>query len=384
MPIFLRDVDPKCKLPITSFAERRILPLTDKADNVAFMQKRTANWLIRVYPSAYRVDSSNMDPLPIWKCGAHQVALNAQTNDLPVQLNQALFERSGGCGFVLKPREMREHPLKWPPRRTQIFRASLQILSLHHLPANRERRPKLSPGMEYEAEMLTSEEHPPVPGEVSSPKITVELHPIGGFCCVSRMLPADDDTARQASTEPVEGNGFNPQFGHTFHCLAAEPRETVLRIAVWDRGVMVAYETAVLDTLRSGYRSIQLRDGLGCKIDLCFLALHIDLGIEQNLYAPKHELNARITTQQRTIERQRAELAQLHDQLAAHDLTPVVARSLEVEEGDRAMDDTCESCSTRSDTPFTPSTGAGKAAKGRWQMSINLMRAAAAKKSSST
>ena len=39
-----------------------------------------------------------------------QVALNLQTNDTPTQLHHALFALGGGCGYVLKPREMRAEP----------------------------------------------------------------------------------------------------------------------------------------------------------------------------------------------------------------------------------------------------------------------------------
>ena len=35
------------------------------------------------------------------------VALNYQTNDLPMQVNTALFRLNGGCGYVLKPAWMR-------------------------------------------------------------------------------------------------------------------------------------------------------------------------------------------------------------------------------------------------------------------------------------
>ena len=35
------------------------------------------------------------------------VALNFQTNDLPMQLNRALFSLNGNCGYVLKPLWMR-------------------------------------------------------------------------------------------------------------------------------------------------------------------------------------------------------------------------------------------------------------------------------------
>ena len=42
--------------------------------------------------------------------GVQQVALNLQTNDTPTQLHHALFALGGGCGYVLKPREMRAEP----------------------------------------------------------------------------------------------------------------------------------------------------------------------------------------------------------------------------------------------------------------------------------
>jgi hypothetical protein len=206
----------------------------------------------------------------------------------------------------------------------------VQLLSLHQLPANQERRPCVTQGLEYE-QHLTGSEHPPVCGAVSSPKITLELHTIGGFCCVSHVLPADDGVTRSASTEQVDGNGFNARFGGTFHCLAAEPNETILHLAVWDRGEMVAYETAVLGTLRSGYRSLQLRDMLGTKIELCFVAVHVDLGTEPHLYAAKRELNDRIVQQQRTIEEQREELRELRALLPTRGEEAEVAAALSVE-----------------------------------------------------
>lgn len=57
------------------------------------MQSRTRTRLVRVYPDKFRIDSGNMDPLPLWCSGAQHVCLNLQTNDLPAQLNQALFEQ---------------------------------------------------------------------------------------------------------------------------------------------------------------------------------------------------------------------------------------------------------------------------------------------------
>ena len=46
------------------------------------------------------------EPTAMWAAGIQMVAFNFQTNDLPMQLNLALFRLNGGCGYVLKPVEM--------------------------------------------------------------------------------------------------------------------------------------------------------------------------------------------------------------------------------------------------------------------------------------
>uniref|UniRef100_A0A672JCE2 Phosphoinositide phospholipase C n=1 Tax=Salarias fasciatus TaxID=181472 RepID=A0A672JCE2_SALFA len=65
--------------------------------------QHTASQLLRTYPAATRIDSTNPNPLLFWLHGIQLVALNYQTDDLPMQLNTALFEANGGCGYVLKP-----------------------------------------------------------------------------------------------------------------------------------------------------------------------------------------------------------------------------------------------------------------------------------------
>lgn len=59
----------------------------------------------RIYPHGLRVRSGNMDPLDHWRAGAQVVALNWQTYDRGMQLNEALFV--GSPGWVLKPPELR-------------------------------------------------------------------------------------------------------------------------------------------------------------------------------------------------------------------------------------------------------------------------------------
>ncbi|KAJ6629870.1 PLC-like phosphodiesterase [Mycena sp. CBHHK59/15] len=61
--------------------------------------------LRRVFPKGTRVRSSNMDPLPFWRTGAHVTALNWQRYDSGMQLNEGLFV--GSPGWVLKPAYLR-------------------------------------------------------------------------------------------------------------------------------------------------------------------------------------------------------------------------------------------------------------------------------------
>ncbi|SCV49121.1 uncharacterized protein FFB14_10721 [Fusarium fujikuroi] len=56
--------------------------------------------LVRVYPKLNRVDSSNFDPLQCWRHGVQMAALNCQTDDFYMSLNQAMFH--GSSGYVLK------------------------------------------------------------------------------------------------------------------------------------------------------------------------------------------------------------------------------------------------------------------------------------------
>lgn len=56
--------------------------------------------LVRVYPDPNRVDSSNFDPLQCWRHGVQMAALNCQTDDFYMSLNQAMFH--GSSGYVLK------------------------------------------------------------------------------------------------------------------------------------------------------------------------------------------------------------------------------------------------------------------------------------------
>ncbi|KAE8734863.1 Phosphoinositide phospholipase C 4 [Hibiscus syriacus] len=59
--------------------------------------------ILRVYPKATRVNSSNYNPLIGWMHGVQMVALNMQGYGKPLWLMHGMFRSNGGCGYVKKP-----------------------------------------------------------------------------------------------------------------------------------------------------------------------------------------------------------------------------------------------------------------------------------------
>jgi phosphatidylinositol phospholipase C, delta len=65
------------------------------------MFEHNRNYLTRIYPRGTRIRSSNYDPLFHWTLGSQIVALNWQSLDHGMMLNEGMF--AGYQGFVLKP-----------------------------------------------------------------------------------------------------------------------------------------------------------------------------------------------------------------------------------------------------------------------------------------
>ncbi|EOD27058.1 hypothetical protein EMIHUDRAFT_204945 [Emiliania huxleyi CCMP1516] len=145
-----------------------------------------------------------------------------------------------------------------------------------------------------------------------------ELYAIGGFCAVSREPQPQPEAqgVTRLTTAVAEGNGLNPTFDETFHCLAAEPHQTILRVVVEDEGRLVAYETAVLGSLRCGYRCLHLRSPSGTRIDSCCLLLHISVSTEPNTFGTADELRSMVQSQRSLISQQSRDIHQLSEELS--------------------------------------------------------------------
>src|ERR1700690_3510648 len=91
---------------MVSFVESKSKTFAEEqySDYVRFTTKHLA----RIYPAGDRFGSSNFYPVVHWNAGAQMVALNYQTHEQPMMLNEAMFELNGGCGYVLKPEYLRK------------------------------------------------------------------------------------------------------------------------------------------------------------------------------------------------------------------------------------------------------------------------------------
>uniref|UniRef100_A0A671KKE7 Phosphoinositide phospholipase C n=1 Tax=Sinocyclocheilus anshuiensis TaxID=1608454 RepID=A0A671KKE7_9TELE len=190
--------------------------------------------LSRIYPSPYRVDSSNFNPQPFWSTGCHLVALNYQTEGRVLQLNRAKFYCNGNCGYILKPSCMCEgsfNPVAEDPLPGRLKKQLvLKIISGQQLP-----KPKDS--------MLGDR------GEIIDPFVEVEI--IG--------LPVD---CGKEQTRVVDDNGFNPMWEETLVFTLHMPEIALIRFLVWDHDPIgqdfIGQRTIAFNSMIPGYRHVYL------------------------------------------------------------------------------------------------------------------------------
>ncbi|KAI5102504.1 1-phosphatidylinositol 4,5-bisphosphate phosphodiesterase beta-4 [Silurus meridionalis] len=183
----------------------------------------------RIYPKGGRVDSSNYMPQIFWNAGCQMVALNFQTPDLAMQLNQGKFEYNGSCGYLLKPDFMRRPDRTFDPfSETPVdgviaATCSVQVIS----------------------------------GQFLSDK------KIGTYVEVDMYGLPTDTIRKEFRTRMVLNNGLNPVYNEepfVFRKVIL-PDLAVLRIAVYDdNNKLIGQRILPLDGLQAGYRHISLRN----------------------------------------------------------------------------------------------------------------------------
>ncbi|XP_061491487.1 1-phosphatidylinositol 4,5-bisphosphate phosphodiesterase epsilon-1 isoform X2 [Rhineura floridana] len=192
--------------------------------------QHTTCQLLRTYPAATRIDSSNPHPLLFWLHGVQLVALNYQTDDLPLHLNAAMFEANGGCGYVLKP------PVLWD-KNCSMYQ--------HFCPLERD-----LDNMEPAIYSLTivSGQNVCLSNSTGSPCIEVDV--LG--------MPLDSCHFR---TKPIHRNTLNPMWNEQFLFRIHFEDLVFLRFAVVENNssAVMAQRIIPLKALKRGYRHLQLR-----------------------------------------------------------------------------------------------------------------------------
>ena len=254
----------------------RFNALCQDPDTKVILEKHNMRHLMRVYPSGFRVQSSNPDPLLFWRRGTQMVALNWQTYDLPMQLNEAMFAAGADrLGYVLKPRELRE-PSSMKDEESEpsihglgklqkkLIRFSVDIVSGQQLPRPRGLAPDETIDPYVEIELFSAED-----------KAKGVVRGTGGKDASHRNGMSGIGFPHRRRTHVVHANGFNPVFDEDFK-LSLEtkyPSLVFVRWTVWGsqdgrnyngpNADPLATFTAKLSSLEQGYRHIPLYDHNG-------------------------------------------------------------------------------------------------------------------------
>ncbi|XP_074152018.1 1-phosphatidylinositol 4,5-bisphosphate phosphodiesterase epsilon-1 isoform X3 [Sminthopsis crassicaudata] len=193
--------------------------------------QHTACQLLRTYPAATRIDSSNPNPLLFWLHGIQLVALNYQTDDLPLHLNAAMFEANGGCGYVLKP------PVLWDKNCAMYQQFS---------PLERDME-NMEPAL-YSLTIVSGQNVCPS-NSTGSPCIEIDV--LG--------MPLDSCHFR---TKPIHRNTLNPMWNEQFLFRVHFEDLVFLRFAVVENNssAVTAQRIIPLKALKRGYRHLQLRN----------------------------------------------------------------------------------------------------------------------------
>uniref|UniRef100_A0A665X2P9 Phosphoinositide phospholipase C n=1 Tax=Echeneis naucrates TaxID=173247 RepID=A0A665X2P9_ECHNA len=226
------EAQANCSWQVSSLSETKAHQVMQQKGTsfIHFNQRQ----LSRIYPSSYRVDSSNFNPQPFWNTGCQLVALNYQSEGRVLQLNRAKFYSNGNCGYILKPASMCDsafNPNLEDPLPGQIRKQlMLKIISGQQLP-----KPKDS--------MLGDR------GEIIDPFVEVEIIGLPVDCC-------------KEQTRVVDDNGFNPMWEETLVFTIHMPEITLVRFLVWDHDPIgqdyIGQRTIAFNSMMPGYRHVYL------------------------------------------------------------------------------------------------------------------------------
>ncbi|XP_038156178.1 inactive phospholipase C-like protein 2 [Cyprinodon tularosa] len=236
---------------LCSFHESLALRLA--GDSPGDFVNHNKHFLSRVYPKPMRIDSSNMNPQDLWKCGCQIVSMNFQTAGLMMDLNTAWFRQNGSCGYVLRPAIMRQEVSYFSAdTKDTVPGVTPQLLHVKVISGQNLPKPKGSGAK----------------GDVVDPYVYVEIHGIPADCTERR-------------TRTVTQNGDNPVFDESFEFQINLPELAMVRFVVLDDDFIgdefIGQYTIPLECLQPGYRHVPLQSLTGEDLPHAKLFVHVAL-----------------------------------------------------------------------------------------------------------
>ncbi|KAG6117234.1 hypothetical protein E4U14_007993 [Claviceps sp. LM454 group G7] len=255
---------------IFSISEKRILELYQKHERDVFLHNK--NYFMRAYPDKMRVTSTNLDPSLFWRRGVQMAAMNWQTMDTGMMLNEGMF--AGEKGWVLKPPGYQSSD-KCAESHEEAAPGS--TLDLHI---------SVLAGSNIPTESDDYHEYPRS-GSAIRPYVKVELH-------VERPETATGKEADENTYKKMTGAGKtnNPRFPESKRDFSftgipkVVPELSFIRFRIGDDSristSILAWACIRLDRLRQGYRFVRLMNMSGSPIHRGGLFVKIEKKLYEN------------------------------------------------------------------------------------------------------
>ncbi|CEI62473.1 hypothetical protein FVEN_g5015 [Fusarium venenatum] len=249
--------EPEATMPnhIFSLSEDAAFAIQRRLPKALFSHNR--RYLMRTYPHGMRFDSSNYDPVAFWRAGVQVVALNWQSWDLGMILNEGMF--MGSDGYVLKPQGYCHDGLSNDddvsiPSKT-LERLAITVVAAQNLPLLKSTDdpakfiPYVKIGFHTEPNAFSA-----MTDEDQSPEKTKQVGYSGQTCKSKGTSPSFNEE----TIEFLNVDGVVPELSFlSFRVMNDVPGPDV----------MAAWACVRLDRLRLGYRFLRLldKDGMPSK-----------------------------------------------------------------------------------------------------------------------
>ncbi|KAL7268175.1 Phospholipase C [Rhizina undulata] len=254
---------------IFSFQEKAFEKFCKDSEKKMQLEKHNVRYLMRVYPSGFRVNSSNFDPNGFWRRGVQMVALNWQTYDLGLQMNEAMFASADDrTGYVLKPKELRGSRTIFDPpadaaaaklkKDKKLVKFSVEVISAQQLPRPKDHKADGSIDPFVVVEVFSADEKTKGASTGEGGIDTSDSKGVSGL-----------GAPHKRRTKVVRDDGFHPLFREkmSFSVMTKFESLVFVRFSVYnadgsdsnDRTLIATY-TAKLISLQQGYRHLPLYD----------------------------------------------------------------------------------------------------------------------------